>query len=63
VLSQGYRVVERPMTMRRRGAGRSKKGNNLLYGWRYGRVVLITWWRERKITRSSSTNLTRNIAA
>jgi hypothetical protein len=63
VLSQGYRVVERPMTMRRRGAGRSKKGNNLLYGWRYGRVVLTTWWRERKITRSSSTNLTRNIAA
>jgi hypothetical protein len=63
VLSQGYRVAERPMTMRRRGAGRSKKGNNLLYGWRYGRVVLTTWWRERKITRSSSTNLTRNIAA
>jgi Glycosyl transferase family 2 len=63
VLSHGYRVVERPMTMRRRGAGRSKKGNNLLYGWRYARVVLTTWWRERKITRSSRTNLTRNIAA
>jgi hypothetical protein len=63
VLSQGYRVVERPMTMRRRGGGRSKKGNNLVYGWRYARVVFATWWRERKITRSSSTNLTRNIAA
>jgi glycosyltransferase involved in cell wall biosynthesis len=63
VLSQGYRVVERPMTIRRRGGGRSKKGNNLVYGWRYTRVVFATWWRERKITRSSSTNLTRNIAA
>jgi hypothetical protein len=63
VLSQGYRVVERPMTMRRRGGGRSKKGNNLVYGWRYTRVVFTTWWRERKTTRSSRTNLTRNIAA
>jgi hypothetical protein len=63
VLSQGYRVLETPMTMRRRGAGRSKKGNNLVYGWRYARVVLTTWARERKITRSSSTNLTRNIPA
>ena len=63
MLSQGYRVVERPMTMRRRGGGRSKKGNNLVYGWRYTRVVFTTWWRERKTTRSSRTNLTRNIAA
>lgn len=63
VLSQGYRVVERPMTMRRRSSGRSKKGNNLAYGWRYTRVVFTTWWRERKTTRSSRTNLTRNIAA
>ncbi len=47
VLSHGYRVVERPMTMRRRTAGRSKKGGNLAYGARYARVVLGTWWRER----------------
>ena len=57
VLRRGYRVVERPMTMRRRGQGRSKKGNNLLYGARYARVVLGTWWRERKTSRSSTTNL------
>jgi hypothetical protein len=63
VLRRGYRVVERPMTMRRRGQGRSKKGNNLVYGARYARVVLATWWRERKTTRSSTTNLTRNSAA
>jgi hypothetical protein len=57
VLRRGYRVVERPMTMRRRGHGRSKKGNNLVYGARYARVVLGTWWRERKTSRSSTTNL------
>ncbi len=62
VLRRGYRVVERPMMLRRRSAGRSKKGNNLVYGARYARVVLGTWWRERNTTRSSSTNLTRNSA-
>ena len=50
-LSRGYRVVERPMTMRRRSTGTSKKGNNLVYGLRYARVVLTTWWRERGRTR------------
>jgi len=62
-LSKGYRVVERPLTMHPRGHGRSKKGNNLVYGLRYARVVLGTWWRERKTTRSSTRNRTRNSAA
>jgi hypothetical protein len=62
-LSQGYRVVEQPMTMRRRSAGRSKKGNNLVYGATYARVVLSTWARERNTTRSRTANLTRNTAA
>jgi Glycosyl transferase family 2 len=46
VLARGFRVMEQPMTMRRRTAGRSKKGNNLAYGLRYARVVLGTWLRE-----------------
>jgi hypothetical protein len=46
-LLRGYRVVERPITMRRRLAGESKKGHNLLYGARYARVILTTWIRER----------------
>jgi hypothetical protein len=46
-LAHGFRVVEVPTTMRQRAAGQSKKGNNLLYGFRYGRVVLGTWVRER----------------
>ena len=29
---QGYRIVERPIVMRRRTAGESKKGHNVLYG-------------------------------
>jgi glycosyltransferase involved in cell wall biosynthesis len=47
-LAQGYRVVERPITMRKRMAGQSKKGHNLLYGVRYARVILATWARERR---------------
>ena len=47
-LAHGYRVVERPITMRKRMAGTSKKGHNLLYGFRYARVVLTTWARERR---------------
>jgi glycosyltransferase involved in cell wall biosynthesis len=45
---QGYRVAERPTTMHRRTAGESKKGTNVLYGLRYARVILSTWWRERR---------------
>jgi hypothetical protein len=63
VLRRGYRVVELPMTMRKRQQGRSKKGNNLVYGARYALVVVGTWWRERNTTRSSTANLTRNSAA
>jgi hypothetical protein len=62
-LSHGYRIVERPMTIRRRRQGRSKKGNNLVYGVRYARVVVGTWWRERNTNRSRTRNLTPNSTA
>lgn len=48
VLAHGYRVLERPMTMLARTAGQSKKGNNLFYGYRYARVVLGSYLRERR---------------
>jgi glycosyltransferase involved in cell wall biosynthesis len=48
VLARGFRVLEVPATMHVRGAGASKKGTNLVYGSRYARVVLGTWWRERR---------------
>lgn len=44
----GARYAERPVTMRARNTGASKKGHNLIYGWRFSRVVLRTWWRERR---------------
>jgi glycosyltransferase involved in cell wall biosynthesis len=45
---RGFRIAERPGIMRRRTAGQSRKGNDILYGWRFGRVLLSTWWRERR---------------
>jgi hypothetical protein len=74
LLMRGYRVVEVPATMRIRGAGTSKKGNNLVYGARYTRVVVSTWLRERRVAstssladlntnRSSTTNLATNMTA
>jgi len=53
----GYRVVERPIVQRRRMAGESKKGNDLLYGFRYARVILTTWLRERSGGRQSTESL------
>jgi glycosyltransferase involved in cell wall biosynthesis len=50
-IAQGYRVAERPVVMRPRTAGESKKGTNVLYGLRYARVIVRTWWRERRAPR------------
>jgi glycosyltransferase involved in cell wall biosynthesis len=47
-LFQGFRVAEVPTVMRQRISGVSKKGDNLLYGLRYARVIGRTWWRERR---------------
>jgi len=45
-LSLGARFTEQPMTMRVRSAGTTKKGNNFVYGVRYGSVMTWTWLRE-----------------
>jgi glycosyltransferase involved in cell wall biosynthesis len=52
VLATGARYEERPVTMRKRSTGASKKGGNLLYGFRYGRVVARTSWREHRRKRA-----------
>lgn len=49
-LSHGYRVLEVPATMHMRAAGNSKKGRNVVYGYRYSKVVFGTWWREGALT-------------
>ncbi len=46
-LSHGVSYGEVPVTMLTRAGGASKKGGNLAYGYRYGKVVLRTYWRER----------------
>jgi glycosyltransferase involved in cell wall biosynthesis len=51
VIARGHRVLEVPGSMLRRTAGESKKGHNLLYGFRYARVVGGTWLRERRTSR------------
>ncbi|MDT7725423.1 MAG: hypothetical protein QOI21_1999 [Actinomycetota bacterium] len=45
VTARGALVLERPMSMRLRGAGKSKKGGSLVYGANYARVMTGTWWR------------------
>jgi glycosyltransferase involved in cell wall biosynthesis len=47
-IAAGYEIAERPIVMRKRFAGESKKGRNWIYGWRYCQVVLRTAWRERR---------------
>lgn len=42
----GFRIVEVPIDMQKRRSGKSKKGGNLAYGWRFGKVVAGTWLRE-----------------
>ncbi len=46
-MSRGWRVVERPTVWHERASGVSKKGGNVLYGYRYATVILRTWRRER----------------
>ncbi len=60
IITHGYRVLEVPATIHKRKVGESKKGqnpfynlhipgvNNVFYGARFARVVLGTWWRERR---------------
>jgi hypothetical protein len=62
-LARGFRVVEVPGTMHVRTAGTTKKGRNLVYGTRYARVMLGTWWREgcpRPTTEVPATRDTRD---
>jgi hypothetical protein len=46
-IERGWRVTERPTVWHERASGASKKGANLFYGFRYAKVLLGTWRRER----------------
>jgi glycosyltransferase involved in cell wall biosynthesis len=46
-IRRGWRIAERPAVWHERISGDSKKGGNLRYGFRYARVLVGTWLRER----------------
>ena len=46
-LKRGWRATEVPTIWYPRFSGTTKKGRNILFGFRYTKVVLGTWWRER----------------
>jgi glycosyltransferase involved in cell wall biosynthesis len=52
-MRRGWRVTERPTVWLPRASGTTKKGKNWLFGFRYGRVVLGTWWKVRREQRHS----------
>jgi glycosyltransferase involved in cell wall biosynthesis len=54
-ICRGYRVTERPVSHHSRLAGESKKGASLLYGFRYARVIVRTWRRDRR-SRAAATS-------
>ncbi len=47
-MKRGWRVTERPTLWLPRASGTTKKGKNWLFGFRYARVVFLTWWKVRK---------------
>jgi glycosyltransferase involved in cell wall biosynthesis len=50
-IARGFKVVEAPVSVLPRAAGVSKKGHNVLYGTRFARVVITTWWQQMARTR------------
>jgi glycosyltransferase involved in cell wall biosynthesis len=46
---RGFRIAERSATIRQRTAAISRKGGNLVYGFRFVGVILGTWWRDRRL--------------
>jgi glycosyltransferase involved in cell wall biosynthesis len=45
---RGWRITEAPTVWHPRSSGESKKGHNIYFGIQYARVIIRTWWRERK---------------
>ena len=46
--SRGWRITEVPTLRHPRASGESKKGHNALFALNYSKVILLTWWRERR---------------
>lgn len=50
----GYRIKEVPIAMKARRSGKTKKGGNFVYGWRFCSVVIRTWLRELRGDRKTN---------
>jgi glycosyltransferase involved in cell wall biosynthesis len=46
--ARGWRFGERPTVWHPRASGESKKGHNVFFALQYARVIVRTWWRERR---------------
>ncbi|MFC1869142.1 DUF2304 family protein [Thermodesulfobacteriota bacterium] len=44
-IKKGMRIKEVPITILRRKYGKSKKGTDWKYGFRFARTIMKTWWR------------------
>ncbi|CAB1065199.1 Glycosyl transferase, family 2 [Olavius sp. associated proteobacterium Delta 1] len=44
-VKKGLRIDEVPITILKRGYGKSKKGKDLAYGFHFARIIIKTWWR------------------
>jgi len=46
--AHGWQIGERPTVWHPRASGESKKGHNVFFALQYARVILRTWWRDRR---------------
>ena len=45
---RGWRLADRPVLWHPRVSGESKKGHNVFFALQYARVIVQTWWRDRR---------------
>ena len=46
--TRGWRLAERAVVWHLRASGESKKGHNVFFALQYARVIVQTWWRDRR---------------
>ncbi len=46
-VKKGMRIGEVPITILKRTYGKSKKGKDWIYGFRFAKTIISTWWRAK----------------